>query len=83
MNVWLTGALLLLAAMVPSIVVCLREGIMERIVALQMIQSIAVLALLLLAQGFGRGFYFDLAVVLAFLNIAGALAFIRLLERWL
>jgi multisubunit Na+/H+ antiporter MnhF subunit len=42
---------------------------------------IAVLVLLLLAEGFQRQPFVDLALVLALLSFVGALAFVRYMER--
>jgi multicomponent Na+:H+ antiporter subunit F len=39
-------------------------------------------ALLLLAEGYHRAPFFDLALVLALLAFAGGLVFARMLERW-
>jgi multisubunit Na+/H+ antiporter MnhF subunit len=38
--------------------------------------------LLLLAEGYHRAPFFDLALVLALLAFAGGLVFARMLERW-
>jgi multicomponent Na+:H+ antiporter subunit F len=38
---------------------------------------------MLLAEGFGRLPFFDLALTLALLSFAGGLVFARFLERWL
>ena len=39
--------------------------------------------LLLLAEGFGRAPFTDLAVALALLSFGGGLVFARFLERWM
>jgi multisubunit Na+/H+ antiporter MnhF subunit len=56
---------------------------MDRLVALQLAGVITVLALLMLAVGYRRAPYFDVALTLAILSAAGSLAFVRFLERWL
>jgi hypothetical protein len=56
---------------------------MEAVVAYEVISSIAVMVLILLAAGFGRTGEFELPAVLAVLLLASGLVFIRLLERWL
>lgn len=83
MNLWLIAALVLLLLMAPCGWLCCKGKIMERFVALQMAQILSVLTLLLLAEGYGRGIYFDLALVLATLSFASGLVYIRFLERWL
>ena len=40
------------------------------------------MAMLLLAEGFDRSIYFDLALVYTVLSFAGTLAIVRFLERW-
>jgi multicomponent Na+:H+ antiporter subunit F len=83
MNQWLWVALLLLAAVIPCGIVCLRGKVMERLAALQGAQILVVFVLLMLAKGYGREIYYDAAVILALLNLAAGLVFIRFLERWL
>lgn len=83
MNVWLITATALLLALVPCGITCLRGKAMDRLVALQLAGVITVLALLMLAVGFGRAPYFDVALTLAILSAAGSLAYVRFLERWL
>ncbi len=83
MNAWLWAATLLLPGFVPAGAVCLRGPVMERLVGLLMAQVLAILELLLLAEGFGRDIYFDLALAAAILSLASGLVFTRFLERWL
>jgi multicomponent Na+:H+ antiporter subunit F len=83
MNVWLVFAGLLLLNLIPCGWICLRGSIMERFAALQMAQILTVLVLLLLAEGYRRAIYFDLALVMAVLCFASGLVYVRFLERWL
>lgn len=83
MNLWLWFAGLLLPALIPCGIVLLRGQILERFVALQMAQIVTVLAMLLLAEGYHRDIYFDMALVLAVLAFPAGLVFVRFLERWL
>ncbi|WP_162604877.1 monovalent cation/H+ antiporter complex subunit F [Geomonas ferrireducens] len=83
MNIWLFCALALLLLMAPCGWLCFRGTIMERFVALQLAQLFAVLAILLLAEGYRRAIYFDLSLVLAVLSFASGLVYLRFLERWL
>ena len=83
MNIWLAFASVFLAGMFPAIIVCMRGRTMARLVALQLVQVIAVIVLLLLAEGFGRGIYFDMPLALAVFSLASSLVFARFLERWL
>jgi multicomponent Na+:H+ antiporter subunit F len=56
---------------------------MRRVIALEIGGVLVSLVLLLLAEGFDRDVYFDLAVVLAAMTFATSLVFVRFLERWL
>lgn len=82
MNVWLVCAGVLLVALVPCAVTCLRGPPTDRLVGLQMGSLILTLELILLAQGFQRVPFYDLAVALALLAFGGGLVFARFLERW-
>jgi multisubunit Na+/H+ antiporter MnhF subunit len=55
---------------------------MSAVVAYEAISSVAVLVLMLLAEGFGRLGEFELAAVLAALLLGSGLVFARFLERW-
>jgi len=82
MNDWLIATTALLLGLVPCLVVMLRGSIVEALVGLQMAGLLETVVLLLLAEGFHRPPFFDLALVLALLSLAGGLVFARMLERW-
>jgi multicomponent Na+:H+ antiporter subunit F len=82
-NVWLVATLALLAGLVPCGITCLRGDVVDRLVGLEMAGVVVTLVLLLLAQGFGRVVYVDLALALALLSFASGLVFARFLERFL
>jgi multicomponent Na+:H+ antiporter subunit F len=81
-NAWLIAATALLAGLVPLLVVCVRQSALDALVALELASTITTLVLLLLAQGYRRDPFFDLALVSSVLSFAGALTFARFLERW-
>jgi multicomponent Na+:H+ antiporter subunit F len=81
-NAWLLAALALLAGLLPCALVCLRGDPVNRLVGLELAGVLDTLVLLLLAEGFQRSIYFDLALALALLSFAGGLVFARFLERW-
>ena len=83
MNPWLLAAAVLMAGLVPCGVVLVREDLPDRLVAVELGGTLSVLILLLLAQGFGRPTFYDLALTLAFLSLPASLVFARVLERWL
>jgi len=81
-NAWLIAATVLLLGLVPCGVVMVRGSSVEALVGLQMAGVLETVVLLLLAEGFHRPPFFDLALVLALLTLAGGLVFARMLERW-
>jgi multicomponent Na+:H+ antiporter subunit F len=82
MNEWiLVAVVLMLGGVLPCLVVSVRASVIEGLVALEMAGVIAVLVLLLLAEGFQRQPFVDLALVLALLSFVGTLAFVRFMER--
>ncbi|MGP9022736.1 MrpF/PhaF family protein [Streptomyces sp. BR1] len=80
MNGWLWAASALLAAGLGPVVWGVATGPMERRVVAQNFGTSAVtLVMLLLAQGYQRPSYIDLALVLAVLGPVGTLVYARLL----
>ena len=77
------AAVAMLAGVVPCGVVMCRGTVMEALVAYEVVSSIAVMVLILLAQGFARPAEFELPVLLAVLLFGSGLVFARALERWL
>jgi multicomponent Na+:H+ antiporter subunit F len=82
-NEWLVGAIALLVGLLPCAFVCLKGAPVHRLVAYELAGIVEALVLLLLAQAFQRDVFFDLAVVLAFLSLAGGLVFAHFIERWI
>jgi multisubunit Na+/H+ antiporter MnhF subunit len=82
MNAWLIAATGLMLTLLPCLWVCVRREPLDALVALELASTITTLALLALAQGYRRDPFMDLALVSAVLSFAGALAFVRFLERW-
>lgn len=81
MNAWIVAALALLPALAACGAVCLRSGVMDGLVALELATVLSTVELMLLAQGTHRQPFIDLALVLAVMAFIGSLAFARLLER--
>jgi multicomponent Na+:H+ antiporter subunit F len=81
-NAWLIAATVLMLALLPCLWVCVRQPPIDALVALELASTITTLVLLLLAQGYRRDPFMDLALVSALLSFAGALSFARFLERW-
>lgn len=83
MNPWLGAAMALLLGLIPCGIVLVRGEEFDRLVALELAGTLTVLILVLLAQGFARSTFYDLALTLALLSFPAGLAFARILERWL
>ena len=82
MNEWILAAVvLLIGGIIPCLVVCVRAPAMEGLVALQLAGEIVALVLLLLAEGFQRQPFADLALILAVLSFVGSLVFMRFMEE--
>jgi multicomponent Na+:H+ antiporter subunit F len=82
LNEWLIAAFVYLLVLVPCGVVCIRGGPVDRLIAFELAQVVAVLVFLVLAQGMGQDAFFDLGLLLAILSFPGSLLFARFLERW-
>ncbi len=84
MNEWILAAVvLLIGGTVPLGIVCVWGDVIEGVVALSLAGVIATLVLLLLAEGFQRQPFVDLAVALAVMSFSGSVAFVRYMERGL
>jgi multisubunit Na+/H+ antiporter MnhF subunit len=81
-NGWLWAATVLVAALVPLAVLCVRLRAPEGVVALEAAGIDAALALLLIAQGTERQPFGDLALVLAVVSFVGAIAYLRFVEAF-
>lgn len=81
MSTWLAGGVVLGLGLVPCALACLRTGAAGAVVALEVGGVVASLAFLVLSVAFGRQPFADLGLVLAVMSFAGALMFLRLIER--
>jgi multicomponent Na+:H+ antiporter subunit F len=82
-NGWLVAATLNLLLLVPCLARALRGGVMDRLLGLQLGSVVLGFAFVMLAEGFGRSIYMDLALVFVVLSFVGNLLMVRFLERWL
>jgi multicomponent Na+:H+ antiporter subunit F len=82
-NAFVIAAIGMLVAPVPCLIVVSRDGAREAVVAYEAISVLALLVLVLLAEGFRRSSEFELPVLLAVLLFGSGLVFARFLERWL
>ena len=83
MNPWLISATILLFTLIPIGIVTFKGEPMDRLVGLEMMGIMTTLVLMLLAHGFQRLPFYDLALATALLSFGGGLVFVRFLERWL
>jgi multisubunit Na+/H+ antiporter MnhF subunit len=82
-NVWLAAALAPPMAMVPALLGTLRGGVLGRAAAAQVGASLLALELMFLSRAYAIDYLLDLALVLILLSAFGAVAWARMLERWL
>lgn len=84
MNIWLITAIGLLLAFLPCGVVVVRaRDLAEQFVATLLADVVAVMVVMLIAQGLKRPSFLDLAAVLALLAFPSGLLFARILGGWL
>jgi len=82
-NQWLVAAIGFLVLLLWAGILAMRGELFDRVVAMELSSTLTALLLVLLAQGFGRDVYFDLAVVTAVVSFVGTLFYLRFLESWL
>lgn len=84
MNLWLLSAILLLGALLATgAVCCFCSELLGSIVAMELASGIAILTIVMFAQGWGYSSWYDMAIALALLNFPGAMIFVLFLERWM
>ena len=83
MNEWEIAATVLGFALIPCLAVCALAATPSALAALQVAAVLLSTILMLLAEGFHRQPFIDLAVVFAPLSLVGSLTFARLMERQL
>lgn len=81
MNEWEIAAAVLGFALIPCGVVALRSDAPSGLAAVQLAGVLLSTILMLLAEGFHRQPFIDLAVVFAPMSLVGSLLFARLMER--
>jgi multicomponent Na+:H+ antiporter subunit F len=80
-NAWLWAATVLGATLAPLVWRAARRPPVEGVVALEVAGTVTVAILLCIAEGTERQPFADLALVLGLVSFAGAVAFLRFLER--
>jgi multisubunit Na+/H+ antiporter MnhF subunit len=80
-NEWEIAAAALGFALIPCGAVCLLAPAPHGLLALEISGVLMTTILMLLAEGFHRQPFIDLAVVLAVMSLVGSLMFARLMEQ--
>jgi multisubunit Na+/H+ antiporter MnhF subunit len=80
-NEWLIAAAVLAFALIPCLGVAVFAEAEHGLAALELAAVLVATILMLLAEGFRRQPFIDLAVVFAPLAVVGSLTFARLMER--
>ena len=83
MSGFVVAAIVMLIGVIPCGIVVWRGTAMEALVGYEAISSIAVMVLVLLAEGFNRFGELELPIVLAVLLFGSGLVLVHALERWL
>jgi multisubunit Na+/H+ antiporter MnhF subunit len=83
MNQWEIAATVLGFALIPCVLVALLAPPTHGLAAMELASVLLSTILMLLAEGFHRQPFVDLAVVFAPMSLVGALAFARMMERHL
>jgi multisubunit Na+/H+ antiporter MnhF subunit len=81
MNAFEIAAVVLAGITLPCLAVCVFATATAALAAFEVASTVAITALMVLAQGFHRQPFMDLALVLAALSLVGAMAFARMMER--
>ena len=81
MNVWEIAAAALGFALVPCVALALLAPPSHGLAAVELGSVLTTTILMLLAEGFHRQPFIDLAVVFAPMSLVGSLMFARLMER--
>ncbi len=79
---WFAAAAALLVGAGVCLTGSLRGDAGDRLVALELAGIFVTLALLTLAQAYGRGLYVDVAMLVALVSFPSGLVFTRFPERW-
>jgi multisubunit Na+/H+ antiporter MnhF subunit len=80
-NEWLIGATVLAFALIPCLAVAVVADAGSGLAALEVAAVLVATILMLLAEGFHRQPFIDLAVVFAPMSLVGSITFARLMER--
>lgn len=81
MNGWELAAVVLCAGVGGCLGVAVLAGEVHGLAAVEVASTLLTTVLMLLAEGFHRQPFIDLALTFAFVSVVGALVFARMMER--
>jgi multicomponent Na+:H+ antiporter subunit F len=81
-HAWLVAAIWTIALIAPSAARALGGGLVDRLVALELVSMEGAVAMVMLAEAYSRLPLYDVALALALLSFASGLVFVRFLEHW-
>jgi multisubunit Na+/H+ antiporter MnhF subunit len=81
MSVWLLSAVVLVAAWIPCLGVCVLATELDALVAVELGSTLLTSVLMLLSLAFRRQPFIDLALAFVLVSIVGSLAFARMMEE--
>lgn len=82
MNAWLIAATALTFGLIPCGVVVIRAPLMDKLAAFELAGTVSSTILLLLAIGFARPAFCDLALTSTLLAFPAGMLFVRFAEHW-
>lgn len=82
-TIWFSAAGVLMLGFIPCTILAVRGRAVDRLIALEVASTLAVLTLLAIEQGLERQSFFDLSLALAVLAFPSTLLFARFYHRWL
>lgn len=81
MSLWLIAAIVLAAAWMPCLAVCLLASEFDALVAVEVGSTLLTSVLMLLSIAFRRQPFIDLAIAFVLVSVVGSLAFARMMEE--
>ena len=75
------AAAVLAVCLVPCVLVCVFQGPLAGLAALEVASTLTTAMLMVLSESFRRQPFIDLAAVFSVLSVIGAIVFARVLER--
>lgn len=82
MTIWDVAVITLLPAFAIPVLAALRSGSGDRLAAIQLASSVAMIVLALMTFAFDQSSFIDLALAVPLLTVPGTLVFALFLERW-